>query len=241
MRIYTRGGDRGQTSVIGGGRRYKDDVRVEAYGAVDEAGAFIGLAASYLDASRDVDIIKVLEEVQQRLWDAGADLAAPEGADFTWRTPEDAAAQLEPWIDRYQAEADQVEQFILRGGATAAAALHVACSVVRRAERRAVALMRVESVHPPAVRFLNRLSDLLFVLARAVNARANQPDVVYARSGPVFRTGRGRQPAAAGAGDNGDGGAKSADRANGAADADSGGPGKAPGPGPDTGVCGAGA
>lgn len=205
VRIYTRGGDGGRTALIGGERRHKDDARVEAYGAVDEAGAFIGLATSYLDPARDADIIQVLMDVQQSLWDAGADLAAPEKTSYAFRTPEDAAARLEPWIDRYQAEAEQVAQFILRGGATAAAALHVACTVVRRAERRAVALMRRETVHAPAVRFLNRLSDLLFVLARAVNARSNQQDVVYVHSGPVFRAGSRRDGRAGHAGGERDG------------------------------------
>ena len=190
MRIYTRGGDRGQTSLIGGERRGKDDLRVEAYGAVDEAGAFLGLAASFLEEARDVDMLAVLADVQQRLWDVGADLAAPAGAAYAFRTPENAAAALEPVIDRYQEEAAAVAKFILRGGAPAAAALHVACTIARRAERRTVALMRREEVHRPALTYLNRLSDLLFVLARAANARAERTDVVYRNSADVFRPGR---------------------------------------------------
>ncbi|MCL6631914.1 MAG: cob(I)yrinic acid a,c-diamide adenosyltransferase [Alicyclobacillus herbarius] len=188
MRIYTRGGDRGQTTLIGRRRRFKSDVRVEAYGAVDEAGAFLGLAASYLRPEQEQDILDLLAGVQQRLWDVGADLAAPADAGFAYRTPDTAAADLEPAIDHYQAEAEKLTQFIIRGGDTAAAALHVACTVVRRAERRAVALMQQEEIHQPALRYLNRLSDLLFVLARAVNARRHVQDVVYEHSGHVFHS-----------------------------------------------------
>ncbi|MCL6442904.1 MAG: cob(I)yrinic acid a,c-diamide adenosyltransferase [Alicyclobacillus sp.] len=188
MRIYTRGGDKGMTALIGGSRRSKDDVRVEAYGSVDEAGAFIGLAVSMLDESRDADIMKVLEDVQQTLWDVGADLAAPPNAEgYVFRTPADAASRLEPLIDQYQAESEKITKFILRGGAQASAALHVACTVVRRAERRVVELMQHEAIHPPTLTYLNRLSDLLFMLARAVNARAQVKDITYKNSPDVFR------------------------------------------------------
>ncbi len=187
MRIYTRGGDRGKTGMIGGQRRLKDDVRVEAYGSVDEAGAFLGLAASFLDPERDRDILEVLAGVQQVLWDVGADLAAPPGAKYSFRTAESAAAELEPVIDRYQSEAQSVSRFIIRGGGQAASALHVACAVVRRAERRVVSLLQAEAIHEPALRYLNRLSDLLFVLARSVNYRDGQTEVPYAHSPVVFR------------------------------------------------------
>lgn len=187
MRIYTRGGDQGKTGLIGGARRYKDDVRVEAYGTVDEAGAFIGLAVSQLDAERDADIQGLLIQVQQSLWDVGADLAAASQEKYTFRTPDAAAAELEPYIDRYKEEAEQVKKFVLRGGVQPSASLHVACTVVRRAERRVVSLMQQESIHPPTLKYLNRLSDLLFVLARTVNARASESDVVYQNSTDVFR------------------------------------------------------
>ncbi len=187
MRIYTRGGDQGKTGLIGGARRYKDDARVEAYGTIDEAGAFIGLAASQLDADRHTDIMDLLIQVQQRLWDVGADLAAANPEKYTYRTPGDAAAELEPHIDRYKEEADQVKKFVLRGGAQPSASLHVACTIVRRAERRVVSLMQREFIHPPTLQYLNRLSDLLFVLARTLNARSNQSDIVYQNSADVFR------------------------------------------------------
>jgi cob(I)alamin adenosyltransferase len=187
MRIYTRGGDQGKTTLIGAVRRFKDDRRVEAYGAVDEAGAFIGLAAAHLSPGRDGDIRQILESVQERLWDVGADLAAVDSDSFVRRTPSDAAQALEPLIDRYQDECEPLTYFIVRGGSKAGASLHVACTVVRRAERRAVGLMAVEPIHPPALVYLNRLSDLLFVLARALNARDQAGEMPYENGGPVFR------------------------------------------------------
>lgn len=187
MKIYTRGGDKGKTALIGGERRFKHDLRVEAYGAVDEAGAFVGLAMTELDERRDEDVIDLLQSVQQRLWDVGADLAAPSGADYSFRTPESAAAELEPQIDKYKEESEAVTKFILRGGSRASATLHVACTVVRRAERRVVELMQSEEIHQPVLKYLNRLSDLLFVLGRAANARSQKTDVLYGNSTDVFR------------------------------------------------------
>lgn len=187
VKIYTRGGDKGKTALIGGERRFKHDVRIEAYGAVDEAGAFIGLAITELGAERDADIIDLLLRVQQTLWDVGADLAAVPGAKYVFRTREDAAAELEPEIDKYKLESEAVTKFILRGGSRASASLHVACTVVRRAERRVVELMQLEPIHMPALKYLNRLSDLLFVLGRAANARNQTVDVLYENSTDVFR------------------------------------------------------
>lgn len=190
MRIYTRGGDKGQTALIGGVRRYKDDLRVEAYGTVDEAGSFIGLATSYLQAEGMDDMVELLLEVQQRMWDVGADLAAVNTEHYAYRTPDDAAAVLEPAIDKYMEESEKVTKFVLRGGSMGAAYLHVACTVTRRAERAVVRLMRQESIHPPTLQFVNRLSDLLFVLARAANARSQQEDIEYRNSTDVFKEGR---------------------------------------------------
>ncbi len=187
MKIYTRGGDKGKTAIIGGERRYKDDLRIEAYGTVDEAGACLGLAISYLDKERDKDIILLLVQVQQTLWDVGADLAAVESDKYTYRTPVDAASQLEPFIDKYISETEPITKFILRGGHSSAAALHLTCTVVRRAERRVVALMQHEKIYEPTLKFLNRASDLLFVLARVANARNKYADVVYENSTDVFR------------------------------------------------------
>src|SRR5579875_2913956 len=194
MRLYTRGGDLGTTALIGGERRRKSDLRVEAYGTVDEAGAFLGLASSQLVDPQFADIRELLFAIQQRLWDVGADLAAPKSATaYVLRTPEDAASVLEPYIDTYQAEADKLDKFVLRQGSQPAATLHVACTVVRRAERQVVRLAEFEEVPGAVLRYLNRLSDLLFVLARAVNARMQVQDVDYANSPPVFRDPRSRR------------------------------------------------
>ncbi len=192
MRIYTRSGDKGKTAIIGGERRFKDNLRIQAYGTVDEAGAFLGLAISYLDRVRDKDILDLLEHVQQTLWDVGADLAAVESEKYTYRTPENAAAELEPFIDKYMNETEKITKFILRGGHTAAAALHVACTVIRRAERCVVSLMREEKIYEPTLKYLNRLSDLLFVVARVENARNDHQDITYEHSTDVFREGKER-------------------------------------------------
>jgi cob(I)alamin adenosyltransferase len=188
VRLYTRGGDRGRTLVLGAGRQYKDHPRIMAYGTVDEAGAYIGLAVSLLVPNPVYDdLVQVLFQVQQRLWDVGADLARMPDPAHPYRTPESAAADLEPLIDRYQAELPALTKFILRGGTSAAAALHVACTVVRRAERETVHLSRRETVHAPALRYLNRLSDFLFVAARVANHRGGVADVPYEHSADVFR------------------------------------------------------
>lgn len=189
MRIYTRGGDRGTTALIGGERRKKSDLRVEAYGTVDEAGAFLGFAVSQLPKGADEDVREAIGLISQTLWDVGADLAAPASAldKYQYRTASDAAAQLEPLIDQFQAEADQLKKFVLRQGHPAGAALHVACTVIRRAERAVVRLAEVEEIHEPALHYLNRLSDLLFVMARSVNARYDYDEMDYENSPNVFR------------------------------------------------------
>lgn len=187
MRIYTRGGDQGKTKLIGGERRLKSDVRVEAYGTVDEAGAFLGFAASQLPREGSDDIQSVIQTIAQTLWDVGADLAAPIGSNFAYRTQDAAVTALEPLIDEYQSESDKLQKFVLRQGHPAAAALHVACTVVRRAERAVVRLKEIETIHEPTLRYLNRLSDLLFVLARSVNSRFGAPEIDYENSPTVFR------------------------------------------------------
>ncbi len=187
MPIYTRRGDRGKTQVIGSVRRFKDDARVQAYGSVDEAGAIVGLALSLLGSdARFQDISTVLIEVQQTLWDVGADLARVEDTRHPYRTSSEDVQCLERTIDEIDRECPPLERFILRGGTPGAASLHWACTVVRRAEREAVHLQQIEAVHPIAVQYLNRLSDLLFVLARVVNARAGQAEIEYVRSARVF-------------------------------------------------------
>jgi len=177
VKIYTRTGDGGETGLFGGGRVGKDDPRVEAYGAVDELNACLGLArAAGLPPALDA----LAARLQEELFVLGADLATPPGGgarpDKVVRLPGDAAASLEPEIDRCEEGLDPLRTFILPGGSPAGAALHLARTVCRRAERRLVHLTAKESVSAAAVPYLNRLSDLLFVMARAANARAGKAE-----------------------------------------------------------------
>jgi cob(I)alamin adenosyltransferase len=176
VKIYTKTGDAGETSLWGqaGERRIrKDDLRVEAYGTVDEANANLGLARATLDSGR---LGEQLEQIQHRLFALGADLATLNPRRQHHVTAEDVA-QLEHWIDEWEATLPPLRHFVLPGGTRAASALHVARTVVRRAERRVVALYRQEPGPPEHVAFLNRLSDLLFVMARVANHQAGRGDV----------------------------------------------------------------
>jgi cob(I)alamin adenosyltransferase len=178
VKIYTRTGDAGETSLFDGTRVMKHDDRVDAYGEVDETNAWIGLVrASRLDADLDVH----LAQIQRDLFALGALLADPADkiADrVTKATLADTdVARLEGIIDRLETELPPLRRFILAGGTPAGAALHVARTVCRRAERRLVALQ--PPVDPVLLRYVNRLSDLLFVLARAVNHRAGVPETEW--------------------------------------------------------------
>lgn len=171
MRIYTRTGDRGETGLFGAGRVSKADRRVEAYGSVDELNAQLGWAETLV---RHLGLTAEIQAVQAELLVIGADLATPPEASAAARARRIEAeqiARLEAWIDRLTAETAPLTTFILPGGSPAAAALHVCRTVCRRAERRVVALAAAESVNPQVIVYLNRLSDLLFALARWVNAR----------------------------------------------------------------------
>jgi cob(I)alamin adenosyltransferase len=172
-RIYTRGGDKGETSLGDGSRVPKQSPRVEAYGTVDEANAAIGLARLHVDPDADA----MLARIQNDLFDLGADLCTPEEGR---RAPGDRkvgalrivaaqVARLEGEIDRMNAALRPLDSFILPGGTAAAAYLHLARTVTRRAERLVCALAAAEQVNPEAVKYLNRLSDHLFVLGRRVN------------------------------------------------------------------------
>ncbi|MCW5696241.1 MAG: cob(I)yrinic acid a,c-diamide adenosyltransferase [Bauldia sp.] len=173
--IYTRTGDDGTTGLVGRERRSKADPRIEAIGAVDEANAAIGMAR--LDAAADTDLDAMLGRIQNDLFDLGADLATPaapgEAPDAALRIVAAQVDRLEAEIDALNAALAPLRTFVLPGGTPLAAALHVARTVARRAERRTVALAEVEgaTVSPLAVRYLNRLSDLLFVAARHANDR----------------------------------------------------------------------
>ncbi|MEF2966914.1 cob(I)yrinic acid a,c-diamide adenosyltransferase [Paenibacillus sp. M1] len=186
MAIYTRTGDQGQTSVIGG-RVHKDDERVEAYGTIDELNSFVGLAMSYADDTLFADLKADLEQIQQELFDCGSDLAFVRGNEGSFKVGSEPAERLESWIDRYQAENPVIEKFILPGGTALSSALHVCRTVCRRAERRAVTLSRKADVNWEAIKYLNRLSDFFFAAARTANVRQNTPDVEYIRSRKVFR------------------------------------------------------
>ncbi|HRF08906.1 MAG TPA: cob(I)yrinic acid a,c-diamide adenosyltransferase [Xanthobacteraceae bacterium] len=180
-RIYTKTGDNGTTALGSGERRLKSDLRIEAYGTVDETNAAIGLARLHLKSEPDVDAI--MGRVQNDLFDLGADFAVPEteGAPRErLRIVEAQVTRLEAEIDRLNAELKPLRSFILPGGEPSAAFLHQARTVCRRAERLAVLLSQnpAEKVNPAAIRYLNRLSDLLFVAARYVNGRGER-DVLW--------------------------------------------------------------
>lgn len=186
MRLYTKSGDKGKTSLIGG-RVAKDDIRVEAYGTLDEANAFIGKAVAELDSKLFADILKDLEKIQNELFDIGSELS-----NITekrkYQLTEDMITYLEERIDVLIEEAPELERFILPGGANAAASIHIARTVTRRAERRIVSLMNAEeNISPLPLKYINRLSDYLFAAARVINARLGVPDVAYVRSAKVFR------------------------------------------------------
>jgi cob(I)alamin adenosyltransferase len=176
MKIYTKTGDAGETGLWGGRRVPKDSPRVEAYGTVDECNAAIGVARA---AGLAADLDTLLAEVQRQLFIVGADLATPGEARSIPRVGEAEVAFLEGAIDRLEAGLAPLRQFILPGGAPAAAQLHLARTVCRRAERRVISLARAEPVTPAVPIYLNRLSDLLFVAARAANAGAGVADVPW--------------------------------------------------------------
>lgn len=186
-RIYTKGGDKGETSLGSGARVAKHDRRVEAYGTVDEANATIGLARLHTKGKTD----QMLERIQNDLFDLGADLCVPEekrpGEDKRGKGKSSVGAlridaaqtlRLEREIDAMNSHLAPLNSFILPGGSAASAYLHLARTVVRRAERVMTALAEAEAVNPEAVRYINRLSDHLFVLARWLN-RKGKADLLW--------------------------------------------------------------
>ena len=165
-RIYTKGGDRGQTSLGDGSRVAKHHGRVAAYGTVDEANAAIGLARLHTDGEPDA----MLARIQNDLFDLGADLCRPGGeGEGALRIQESQVLRLEREIDAMNERLQPLRSFVLPGGTPAAAFLHLGRTVTRRAERLTVELAEAEEVNPAAIRYLNRLSDHLFVLSRALN------------------------------------------------------------------------
>ncbi len=177
-RIYTRGGDAGQTSLGRGERVAKHDSRVEAYGTVDEANSVVGLARSAisrmtLGGQPYAEADAMLARIQNDLFDLGADLCTPEGearrGEQALRIVASQVERLEHEIDAMNAELEPLKSFILPGGSDAAAWLHLARTVARRAERRMTQLATEQPVNPEAIKYINRLSDHLFVLARRMN------------------------------------------------------------------------
>lgn len=165
--ITTRGGDQGETSLGDGARVRKDALRVEAYGAVDEANAAIGVLR--LHARADAEADAMLARIQNDLFDIGADLCVPGEAGARLRVADTQSARLEAELAAMNGQMPALKSFVLPGGTPGAAAAHVARTVVRRAERLVVALAAEEEVNPAVIRYLNRLSDHLFVLARRLN------------------------------------------------------------------------
>lgn len=180
MKVYTRRGDQGQTDLFGGGRVSKNALRVEAYGEVDELNSCLGVAAA---ETQHADLRELLQKIQHTLFDVGACLATPDAArrEKNQMSPatEAEVEELEASIDRFEEELSPLKNFVLPGGSKAAAAFHVGRTVCRRAERRCVGLAQEEELDELNLRYLNRLSDLLFVMARLENARAGVPDVEW--------------------------------------------------------------
>ena len=172
-RIYTRGGDRGETSLGDGSRVSKLDPHIRAYGAVDELNALVGVTLAAIDLPGPMRA--VLERVQNELFDVGADLAVPVGVEGRLRIEQSQIDGLEQACDEWNAGLPELKSFVLPGGTEAAARLHVARTVCRRVEREALAAAHDVELTPPALVYLNRLSDLLFILARAANAGRDEP------------------------------------------------------------------
>ena len=184
-RIYTRSGDKGETGLVGGVRTSKSSLRVQAYGDVDELNSILGLARTF---SKDEEIGSLLERLQRDLFIVGADLASPriEGH-ATPRVTDDMTVDLEKNIDRFQQELPPLRAFILPGGGETGALLHFARTVARRAERSMVALSKTEVLNENLVPYINRLSDLLFVMARLANHREGRKEVEWHEE-PAQRT-----------------------------------------------------
>ncbi len=184
MKIYTKTGDAGETGLFGGGRVAKDDERVDAYGEVDELNATLGMARS-VPIPSELEIL--LHRLQDQLFTVGAVLATPLGTKAATHIPQihpDWIRAMEQAIDGFETELPKMTHFILPGGSPASSALHLARTVCRRAERRVVGLLREGKVPPEVGVFLNRLSDLLFVMARIANHRAGVADVKWIAEKP---------------------------------------------------------
>jgi cob(I)alamin adenosyltransferase len=180
MKIYTKTGDEGETGLFGGERVSKHSTRLDAYGTVDELNSFIGL--TILEVKNE-ELKVILNDIQQKLFFVGSDLATPqteknEKLKIT-RTPESYISEVEKLIDKFDSQLDELKNFILPGGSKGAALLHICRTIARRAEREIVALKDAEIIGNNIVIFLNRLSDLFFVLSRIENKYSNIPDTKW--------------------------------------------------------------
>ena len=188
MKLYTRSGDDGSTGLFGAGRVGKDHPRIESYGTVDELNSWLGMCREACDSSREAEcrMSEILVMLQSRLFDLGADLATPPGsgdaaARRVARIEERHVKQAESFIDEVDGGNDPIRVFVLPGGSELAARLHVARTVCRRAERLVVALARKEEVGAHTIHLLNRISDLLFAMARRANKARGLPDVEWVK------------------------------------------------------------
>ena len=180
MKIYTKTGDKGETGLFGGDRISKDSPRISAYGTIDELNAFIGYTITEI---KDKSVKQNLIAIQNYLFTIGSDLATPETEKNTklniQRTPESFYKEIEKLIDHWDAQLQELKNFILPGGSKSASLLHICRTVCRRAEREVVALKRSVTIGDNIVIFLNRLSDLFFVLSRFENKVSNHPDTIW--------------------------------------------------------------
>ncbi|MCZ6702806.1 MAG: cob(I)yrinic acid a,c-diamide adenosyltransferase [Ignavibacteria bacterium] len=180
MKIYTKTGDKGETGLFGGERISKDSIRIQAYGTIDELNSFIGLAVT--EVAEDT-VKEILQNIQNRLFTIGADLSTPENEKNKklnfFRTPEEFYLDIEKAIDHYESKLDELKNFILPGGSKGAALLHICRTITRRAEREIVALNKTVKIGDKIIIFLNRLSDLFFVLSRFENTVTGTPDIIW--------------------------------------------------------------
>lgn len=176
MKLYTKRGDDGHTDLFGGRRVSKADLRVAAFGDLDEANAAIGLSITRCD---DEQTAGVLRQIQSDLFALGAELATPTDKPAQVVVCDNSVTQLEAWIDEASGEVPQLRNFVLPGGSEMAASLQLTRTIVRRAERSMVALTQHEAVRGPAIAYVNRLSDLLFAFARRANHRAGLGDIPW--------------------------------------------------------------
>ena len=180
IKIYTKRGDKGKTSSIFGGWVSKDHPRINAYGTIDELNASLGMAASF---TKDKQILKILKHIQNELFNIGAELASygklKKKTGQYYKLEQSKIGSLEKFIDQYDERLPNLQTFIIPAGTNAASCLHLARTISRRSEREVVSLTKKEKVNPNILAYLNRLSDLLFVLARALNKKAGRKETLW--------------------------------------------------------------